>query len=153
VTIKVFEDKVSLSRAAAEEAATALRRAITDRGRARIIAATGMAQVDFLQNLTSADGIDWRQVEMFHLDEYVGLPSSHPASFRKFLREHLIDKTGMTRLHFLDGDADLDKVLADTAAALRAAPVDVAFVGIGENGHQASVTHESDYFYGLLIPP
>ena len=59
----------------------------------------------------------------------------------------------MTRLHFLDGDADLDKVLADTAAALRAAPVDVAFVGIGENGHLASVTHESDYFYGLLIPP
>ena len=76
MTIKVFENKVSLSRAAAEEAATALRRAIKDRGRARVIAATGMAQVDFLQNLTSADGIDWQQVEMFHLDEYVGL--RHP---------------------------------------------------------------------------
>ncbi|HEV3063174.1 MAG TPA: 6-phosphogluconolactonase [Vicinamibacterales bacterium] len=143
--IKVFENKVSLSRAAAEEAATALRRAIKDRGRARIIAATGMAQVDFLQNLTSADGIGWHRVEMFHLDEYVGLPSSHPASFRKFLREHLIDKTGITRFHFLDGDRDLDKVLADTAAALGAAPVDVAFVGIGENGHLAFNDPPADF--------
>ena len=143
--IRVFEDKASLSKAAAEEAATALRRAIKDRGRARIIAATGMAQVDFLRILTSADGIDWQQVEMFHLDEYVGLPSTHPASFRKFLREHLVDKTGMTRVHFLDGDADLDKVLAEASTALRAAPVDIAFVGIGENGHLAFNDPPADF--------
>jgi glucosamine-6-phosphate deaminase len=145
VIIRVFEDKASLSRAAAEEAASALRRAIKDRGRARIIAATGMAQVDFLQTLTSTDGIDWQQVEMFHLDEYVGLPSTHPASFRKFLHEHLIDKTGITRIHLLDGDADLTKVLADASTALRAAPIDVAFVGIGENGHLAFNDPPADF--------
>jgi len=146
VIIKVFEDKVSLSSAAAVQAATLLRSAIRDRGRARIIAATGMAQVDFLRELTSTKGIDWQQVEMFHLDEYVGLPPTHPASFRKFLREHLIDKAGITRHHFLDGDAaDLQKVLADTAAALLAAPVDVAFVGIGENGHLAFNDPPADF--------
>jgi glucosamine-6-phosphate deaminase len=146
VTVKIFEDKASLSRAAAVEAATLLRKAIKDRGRARIIAATGMAQVDFLRQLTSADGIDWRQVEMFHLDEYVALPSTHPASFRKFLREHLIDKTGIVRYHFLDGDAsDLQKVLVETSAALVAAPVDVAFVGIGENGHLAFNDPPADF--------
>jgi len=145
VIIRVFEDKASLSKAAAEEAATALRRAIKDRGRARIIAATGMAQVDFLRILTSTDGIDWPQVEMFHLDEYVGLPATHPASFRKFLHEHLVDRTGMTRVHFLDGDVDLDKVLTATSTALRVAPVDVAFVGIGENGHLAFNDPPADF--------
>lgn len=146
MTVKVFEDKVSLSSAAAVEAATLLRGAIRDRGRARIIAATGMAQVDFLRELTGTEGIDWPRVEMFHLDEYVGIPSTHPASFRKFLREHLIDKTGIARYHFLDGDAaDLQKVLADTAAALLSAPVDVAFVGIGENGHLAFNDPPADF--------
>ena len=77
MTIKVYENKVSLSRAAAEEAATALRQAIKDRGRARIIAATGMAQVDFLRS-HQCGGIDWHKVEMFHLDEYVGLRSPIP---------------------------------------------------------------------------
>jgi glucosamine-6-phosphate deaminase len=146
VTVKVFEDKVSLSKAAAVEAAALLRGAIRDRGRARIIAATGMAQVDFLRELTSAEGIDWTRVEMFHLDEYVGLASTHPASFRKFLREHLVDKTGIGRYHFLDGDAaDLQKVLAAAAAALLEAPVDVAFVGIGENGHLAFNDPPADF--------
>jgi glucosamine-6-phosphate deaminase len=146
VNVRVFEDKTSLSKAAAVEAAALLRGAIKDRGRARIVAATGMAQVDFLRVLTSAEGIDWPRVEMFHLDEYVGLRATHPASFRKFLHEHLVDKTGITRSHFLDGDAaDLQKVLADTSAALRAAPIDVAFVGIGENGHLAFNDPPADF--------
>ncbi len=146
MTTKGFEDKVSLSKAAALEAATLLRGAIRDRGRARIIAATGMAQVEFLRELTQAEGIDWSRVEMFHLDEYVGLPSTHPASFRKFLREHLVDKTAISRYHFLDGDAaDLQRVLVDTSAALLAAPVDVAFVGIGENGHLAFNDPPADF--------
>jgi glucosamine-6-phosphate deaminase len=127
------------------EAATVLRRAIRNQGQARIIAATGMSQVDFLRALTSAEGIDWQRVEMFHLDEYVGLPSTHPASFRRYLREHLIGKTRITRVHLLDGDADRDEVLRDTAAALLAAPVDLAFVGIGENGHLAFNDPPADF--------
>src|SRR5712691_4646727 len=101
VIVRVFEDKHSLSQAAAEQASAALRRAILDRGCARIIVATGTSQLDFLDALTNAKNIDWQRVEMFHLDEYVGLPITHPASFRKYLLGRLIHKVGITRFHFL----------------------------------------------------
>jgi glucosamine-6-phosphate deaminase len=128
---------VSLSTAAAEQAAAAIRRAIGDRGRARIVVATGTSQIGFLEGLTKADGIDWKRVEMFHLDEYVGLPIIHPASFRKYLMERLIDKTGITQYHLLDGTGDAREVARRVGEALSTAPVDVAFAGIGENGHLA----------------
>ena len=143
--VKVFNDKASLGQAAAEEARCALRDAVRDRGRARIIAATGNSQLEFLNALTLAKDIDWKKVEMFHLDEYVGLPVTHPASFRKYLREHLIDKTGITNYHLLEGDRDVEKVIRDTAKALLAAPLDVAFVGIGENGHLAFNDPPADF--------
>ena len=144
--VKVFKDKLSLAQAAAEEARTALRDAIRDRGRARIIAATGNSQLEFLDALTKTHDIDWKGVEMFHLDEYVGLPSTHPASFRKYLREKLIDKTGITHYHFLEGERkDLDKMIRETQKALLAAPIDLAFVGIGENGHLAFNDPPADF--------
>lgn len=135
--VRVFEDKLSLATAAAERASTAIRRAISARGVARIIVATGNSQLDFLDALTKAENIDWQKVEMFHLDEYVGLPLTHPASFRKYLLEKLIRKAGITRYHLLDGNADPAETIRQVAAALRSAPVDIAFVGIGENGHLA----------------
>lgn len=137
VILKVFEDGVSLSRAAAEHAAAAIRRAIRDRGLARIVVATGASQIAFLEELTRADGIGWGRVEMFHLDEYVGLPITHPASFRKYLMERLIDRVGITQYHLLDGTGDAREVARRVGEALSAAPVDVAFAGIGENGHLA----------------
>src|SRR4029077_5161278 len=120
---------------AAEQAAQAIRRALRDRGAARIIAATGNAQLEFLGVLTRAEGIEWKKVEMFHLDEYVGLPIDHPASFRKYLLDYLINKVGITRHHLLDGTGDASETARRVGEALRSAPVDVAFVGIGENGH------------------
>ena len=143
--VKVFKDKRSLGQAAAEEARAVLRDAIRDRGRARIIAATGNSQLEFLDALTKAKDIDWKKVEMFHLDEYVGLDPAHPASFRKYLREKLIDKTGISHYHFLEGDRDVEKVLRDTSKALLAAPIDIAFVGIGENGHLAFNDPPADF--------
>jgi glucosamine-6-phosphate deaminase len=145
VIVKVFEDKLSLSRAAAEQAASALIRAIRDHGRARIIIATGASQLDFLDALTKRENIDWRRVEMFHLDEYIGLPITHPASFRKYLLEHLIHKTGITLYHFLDGNGDPREVILRTGKALSSAPVDIAFVGIGENGHLAFNDPPADF--------
>ena len=142
--VTVFEDKVSLSKAAAERAAATVRRAIHDRGSVRIIVATGNSQLDFLEALTRED-IDWRRVDMFHLDEYVGLAANHPASFRKYLLEHLINKTTITQYHFLDGNGDFKKCVRDVAAALCSAPVDVAFVGIGENGHLAFNDPPADF--------
>ena len=134
---RVFENKLSLSKAAAEQASTAVCSAIHDRGRARIIVATGTSQLDFLDALTNAKNIDWQRVEMFHLDEYVGLPVTHPASFRKYLLERLIYKVGIAKYHLLDGNGNPTEIVRRVGEALRSAPVDVAFVGIGENGHLA----------------
>jgi glucosamine-6-phosphate deaminase len=145
VRIKVFEEKKDLGEAAAEQAASSIRNAIRDSGRARIIAATGVSQFEFLEALTKAADIDWRCVEMFHLDEYIGLPMSHPASFRRFLQERLIQKTGMTHYHLLDGVGDLSASMRSASAAILAAPIDIAFVGIGENGHLAFNDPPADF--------
>jgi len=143
--IKVYEDKRSLGRAAAEQAAISLRNAIENRGKARIIAATGVSQFEFLDALTRMPGIDWSRVEMFHLDEYIGLPVSHPASFRKYLLERLINKTGIKKYHFLEGDGDVAAIVRRVGGELKAVPIDIAFVGIGENGHLAFNDPPADF--------
>ena len=145
MVIKVYEDKLSLGRAAAEQAAVSLRNAIQSSGRARIVAATGASQFEFLDALTAMPGIEWARVEMFHLDEYIGLPVSHPASFRKYLLERLIRKTGITKYHFLDGDGNVPEIVRKVSAELTAAPIDIAFVGIGENGHLAFNDPPADF--------
>jgi glucosamine-6-phosphate deaminase len=91
----------------------------------------------FLDSLTAASGIDWRLVEAFHLDEYVGLPMTHPGSFRKMLLEQLIHKTEIVNYHLLDGDGDALAAVRKVGAAISSAPIDVAFIGIGENAHLA----------------
>src|ERR1043165_6720855 len=101
--LRMFEDKPTLGRAAAEQAATAICGAIADRGAARIIAATAASQLEFLDALTKAAEIDWSKVEVFHLDEYIGLPITHPGSFRKMLLDQLIQKTGITKYNLLVG--------------------------------------------------
>jgi glucosamine-6-phosphate deaminase len=89
--------------------------------------------------------IVWAHVEMFHLDEYVDLPVSHPASFRKYLLERLIRKTGMTKYHSLRGNGNVPEVVRSVGAELTAASVDIAFVGIGENGHLAFNDPPADF--------
>jgi glucosamine-6-phosphate deaminase len=145
VIVKVYEDKLSLSIAAAEQASVALRRAILAQGLARIIVATGASQLNFLDALTHAEGIDWKRVEMFHLDEYIGLSVTHPASFRKYLLERLIHKVGITSFHLLDGEGDTEEVVRRVGEALSSAPVDLAFVGVGENGHLAFNDPPADF--------
>ncbi len=143
--IKVFKDKLSLAKAAAEQAARHIRDAIATNGSARIIAATGASQFEFLDALTSAPNVDWTRVEMFHLDEYIGLPVSHPASFRGYLLQRLINKVGITRYHLLDGESDPASVAHEVGAQLANATVDVAFVGVGENGHLAFNDPPADF--------
>jgi glucosamine-6-phosphate deaminase len=145
VIIRVFEEKPALGSAAAEQAGAALRRAILERGRARIIAATGAAQLEFLDALTSMEDIDWRRVEMFHLDEYIGLPITHPAGFCNYLLKNFIHKTGITKYHLLDGSGDAGEVVHRVGEALKSAPIDIAFVGIGENGHLAFNDPPADF--------
>jgi glucosamine-6-phosphate deaminase len=143
--IKTYTDRLTMSRAAARQAADVLRSTLASTGRARIVAATGASQFDFLEALTAADGIDWSRVEMFHLDEYVGLPIDHPASFRKYLRERLIDKTGIRDYHLLDAERDPGEVAERVGRELAKAPIDVAFVGIGENAHLAFNDPPADF--------
>lgn len=145
MNIKVLKDKDSLGKMAAEHAAAVIRQAILDRGEARIIAATAASQKEFLGYLTSAPGIDWHLVELFHLDEYIGLPITHPGSFRKMLLEQLVDKTGIVKYHLLDGDGDAVSVVRRASAAIASAPLDVAFLGIGENGHLAFNDPPADF--------
>jgi glucosamine-6-phosphate deaminase len=143
--IRIYDDRVTMSHAAAENAARAIRESIASRGAARVIAATGTSQLAFLDALTAVPDIDWPRVELFHLDEYVGLSIDHPASFRRYLRERLIDKTGIVRWHFLDGERNAAQAAADAGREIAAAPVDVAFVGIGENAHLAFNDPPADF--------
>ncbi|MGB2622891.1 MAG: glucosamine-6-phosphate deaminase [Candidatus Acidiferrum sp.] len=137
MNVRVFEDGQALAEAAATQAAAAIRAAINDHGLARVVAATGASQLLFLDSLSKLPGIDWQKVELFQLDEYIGLPMTHPASFSKYIRERLVEKTGITRYHALNGEDDPASVVRAAAEALLASPIDVAFAGIGENGHLA----------------
>ena len=143
--IEVFEDKLSLGKAAARLAATAILKACARKGSARIIAATGASQFEFLDFLTKDPSVDWRKVELFHLDEYLGLAIEHPASFRKYLLERLIRKTGIENFHLLDGEANPAEVCQRVGRALSSAAVNVAFVGVGENGHLAFNDPPADF--------
>ncbi|HEY6467544.1 MAG TPA: glucosamine-6-phosphate deaminase [Candidatus Acidoferrales bacterium] len=143
--LRIFEDKRALSEAAAQQASAILQATIAKQGRARIVVATGASQLDFLDALTHSTGIDWPRVEMFHLDEYVGLPITHDASFRKYLMENLISKTRISNYHLLDGEGDPEEVIRRVGKELLSASIDAAFVGIGENGHLAFNDPPADF--------
>jgi glucosamine-6-phosphate deaminase len=145
MVLKVFPDKKSLGNAAATQAATAMRGAIRDHGTARVVAATAASQSEFLDALVRQPDIDWTRVELFHLDEYIGLPVTHPGSFRKMLLELLVRKTGIKKYHLLDGDADPAEVCGRVGRALASAPIDIEFLGIGENGHIAFNDPPADF--------
>lgn len=134
-----------MSIAAAQHAERVVAGAIEARGHARVIAATGNSQLAFLHRLAASTAVDWTRVELFHLDEYVGLAADHPASFRRVLREHFVDRTGIRTFHALDGEGDLEAVRRTVGDAIRRAPIDVAFVGIGENTHLAFNDPPADF--------
>ncbi len=144
--IRIFESKLAMGRAMAPEAAAIITAAIAERGRARIVAATGAAQFDFLDALATLRGVEWGKTEFFHLDEYVGLPAAHPASFRKFLTDRIINRVHPGVFHLIDGEAADPFAECERLGALIAdSPVDVAFVGIGENGHLAFNDPPADF--------
>jgi len=135
--VNILEDKATVSGAAAEHAANSLSACLGAQGRVRLVAATGASQLEFLEALTRTSGLDWEGIELFHLDEYVGLPATHPASFRKYICQRIIEKTGITQYHLLDGERDPQVVANEVGQALGSKPVDILFAGIGENGHLA----------------
>jgi len=143
---RVFPDKVSLGEAAAGEAASALRDTLARQGRACVVAATGASQFEFLEELVLAPDVDWRRTVFFHLDEYVGLPASHPASFRRYLKERLADRIHPGAFHFIEGDRpDPEAEARRVGELIRGCEIDLAFVGIGENGHLAFNDPPADF--------
>jgi len=143
--IRIFDTPDETAQAAAKEAAELIRASLAVRGRARVIASTGVSQFEFLKRLVAAPGIDWKRVELFHLDEYIGLSGNHPASFQRYVRERIVEPAGIDHVHYLDGMADPAEMCAVAGRAISAAPVDVAFAGIGENGHLAFNDPPADF--------
>jgi len=144
--IAVHLDSDVMAKMAAERAAQILRDAVQRRGRATFVAATGASQFNFLKHLVAAPGIAWERTTMFHLDEYIGMPADHPASFRRYLQERLASKVPVGAVHFIAGDApDLTAELDRLNRVIASTAIDVAFVGIGENGHLAFNDPPADF--------
>ena len=144
----IGKDKLDMAQKAADFAAERIRKAIKDNGEARIIVATGASQFEFLEALVKEPDIDWTKVTGFHLDEYVGLPVTHKASFRNYMRERFVAKTPQPLKAFneVNGEAaDPKAEIKRLQDLLRAAPIDVACVGIGENGHLAFNDPPADF--------
>jgi len=141
----VTEDRAAMGDWVAEHAAADLRSAIESQGEARLIIATGSSQFEVLEALAARTDIDWSAVTGFHLDEYIGISQSHPASFCRYLRERFVSKLPLKEFYYLDGEGDARATIAAVGAKLIAAPVDVALVGIGENGHLAFNDPPADF--------
>lgn len=145
--IQILKNAVELGSAAAEQAAMLLRQALNKQGFANIILATGASQFEMLQQLVAQEAIDWSKVQLFHLDEYIGLPESHPASFRKYLKDRFVTKIPLLKAaHFINGEAaDVKSECKRLSELIRSCPIDVAMVGIGENGHLAFNDPPADF--------
>lgn len=134
--ISIHNSKEDLGKAAAEKGTEQIRKAIQKNGYANIIVATGASQFEMLNELTKAS-MDWSKVTAFHLDEYIGIPVTHPASFRKYLKERFVGLISLKEFHYIDGEADASEECARLGALISQHPIDVAFIGIGENAHLA----------------
>ncbi len=143
---KVFSNLNEMSKAAAANAVQTIKAAIDSEGEAHIILATGMSQIELLSTLVK-ETIDWSRVTAFHLDEYINLPITHPASFRKYLKERFVDKVpGIKAFHYIDVDApDSLEECKRLGNLIDAVSIDLALVGIGENGHLAFNDPPADF--------
>jgi glucosamine-6-phosphate deaminase len=144
--IAVSDIASTTGQTAACAAVEILRDVIRIKGQAVFVAATGNSQIEFLKHLTAAPGIDWQRTTMFHLDEYIGIPADHPASFRRYLKERFLDRVPVGTAHLVAGDApDIAAEVARLNRLIGATPVDAAFIGIGENGHIAFNDPPADF--------
>ena len=142
--VKVFETAEQLGAAAAKQAAEKINATIKEKGSARILLSTGASQFTFFESFVK-ENVDWSKVEMFHLDEYVGISEEHPASFKKYLTERFINKVNPGKYHLLNGQDDPEVTIAKVSAALAERKVDLGLIGIGENGHIAFNDPPADF--------
>jgi glucosamine-6-phosphate deaminase len=137
LNVFIYDDPITMGNAAAHFVETKLLEAIRKKGSANLILATGASQFSFLDALKEKD-IEWKRISVFHLDEYIGIPDTHPASFRRYLRERILDEVAPKKCYFLNGDAqDTGREMLRYTEELKKKPIDIACIGIGENGHIA----------------
>lgn len=142
--VLVFKTPGELAVAAADRGAELIAKAIEARGEARILLSTGASQLGMFEELITRP-VDWARVEMFHLDEYVGLPKEHGASFRRYLEERFVSKVPLKKAHYVDWEGNLEENVKALSEAIAATPVDVGFIGIGENAHIAFNDPPADF--------
>ena len=142
--VKVLTTSDEVGAAAAKQAAQKLGEVIAEKGSARLLLSTGASQFTFFEHFVKED-VDWSKVEMFHLDEYVGISSEHPASFHKYLKERFIEKVNPGKYHLMNGEADPEATINELSALLSERKVDLGLIGIGENGHIAFNDPPADF--------
>jgi len=136
--VQVYAGKAELSQAVARITRTYLMETIAAQGSAAAILATGNSQIKFLEELNRLGGVDWSKVTLFHMDEYLGISASHPGSFRRYMRERVESRVKPRAFHYIEGDALLPMDECERyAGLLRAQPIDLCCLGVGENGHLA----------------
>ncbi len=135
--VEVYKEPIEMGKAAADFVAAKLNKTIEEKGAANLILATGASQFTFLEALQQKE-IDWKKITVFHLDEYKGISDNHPASFRKYLKDRILDAVAPKKIYFLNGDAEnLEQEMLRYEEKLKKHPIDVGCIGIGENGHIA----------------
>jgi len=142
--IVLAENKQLLGLKAANRGAELIRKAIRHNGQANIIVATGASQFEMLNELVKED-VDWSVVTAFHLDEYIGISENHPASFRKYLKERFVDLISLKEFNYVNGETDPSAECIRLGKLISEHPIDVAFIGIGENGHLAFNDPPADF--------
>ncbi|SFN90140.1 glucosamine-6-phosphate deaminase [Salegentibacter flavus] len=146
MTINISENPAELGKLAGSSAADFIRASIDKRGACNIILATGTSQFETLNQLLEEPDINWSKVVVFHLDEYIDLPITHPASFRKYLKERFVEKVDtLQSVFFIDGEVDPKDECKRLGEAIHKHPIDVALIGIGENGHLAFNDPPADF--------
>lgn len=141
--IIISETKKENGVKAAQKGAEIIKKAIAEKGEANIIVATGASQFELLEQLVTED-IDWKKVTAFHLDEYIGIDENHPASFRKYLKERFVSLVPLKEFHYVDGNG-AEEECKRLGEIIGRCEIDVAFVGIGENGHLAFNDPPADF--------
>lgn len=144
VQVEIYESRAELGKAAAEKGTQLIADAISQKGEAIIIVATGASQFEMLSELVKAD-LDWSKVIAFHLDEYIGIPEDHKASFRKYLKERFVAHVPLRQFHYINGETDPGTECARLSSMIKQYAIDVAFIGIGENGHLAFNDPPADF--------
>ena len=142
--VSIFDTKVAMGAAAASKGVELISKTLQEKDSANIILATGASQFEMLGELVKAE-IDWSKVTIFHLDEYIGIPISHPASFRKYLNERIVDLVRPAAFHAINGETDPEAECMRLNTLITAHEIDVAFVGIGENAHLAFNDPPADF--------